>query len=197
MQHIQETAPPETPSLQHLHRLVWCALLAALIAVGSYLHFPLGPVPISLQVCFVLLSGFVLGPSWGFAAVAMYVLAGLAGLPVFSGGSSGIGHILGPTGGYLLGFLAAPLITGLWSRLTRKTRLPWGWGVLACVAGYAPIYGLGLARLQTSLDIGWSQAVWVGLLPFLPSDGLQILVAVSAARYLHQQQLTPRSCPRQ
>ncbi len=192
MPHSQEIATREPLPLQHLHRLVWCALLASLIAVGSYLHFPLGPVPISLQVCFVLLSGFVLGPGWGFAAVAMYVLAGLAGLPVYSGGSSGIGHILGPTGGYLLGFLAAPLITGLWSRWMRKTRRPWGFGVLACVAGYTPIYGLGLAWLRMSLDLSWGQAIGVGLLPFLPSDGLQILVAVSAAKYLHHQQLTPK-----
>ncbi len=192
MKAIQETMSSDAPTLEHLHRLVWSGLLAALIAVGSYIHFPLGPVPISLQVCFVLLAGFVLGPLWGFCAVALYVLAGLAGLPVFSGGTSGIGHILGPTGGYLLGFLAVPLITGVWSRLTRKNFLPWGWGALLSVVGYAPIYLLGLARLQSTLDMGLDKALWVGMFPFLPSDVLQVLVAVSAARYLGRQQLTPR-----
>ncbi len=188
----QEAMSSDAPRLEHLHRLVWSGLLAALIAVGGYIHFPLGPVPISLQVCFVLLAGFVLGPLWGFSAVALYVLAGLAGLPVFSGGTSGIGHILGPTGGYLLGFLAVPLISGVWSRLTRKSILPWGWGAFLSVAGYAPIYLLGLARLQSTLDMSLDKALWVGMFPFLPSDVLQVLVAVSAARYLGRQQLTPR-----
>lgn len=182
-----------TQSLRHLHCLVWTGLLAALISVGAYVHFPLGPVPISLQVCFVLLSGFVLGPFWGFAAVALYVLAGMAGLPVFSGGTSGIGHVLGPTGGYLLGFLLAPLITGVGRLLVRKKVLPWGLGVLLGVLGYLPIYGLGLAWLKTVLAIPWAKAFWVGLLPFLPSDVLQVIISVAASRYLAGHELTPRT----
>ncbi|MCF8038574.1 MAG: biotin transporter BioY [Desulfohalobiaceae bacterium] len=180
-----------TQSLFKLHCLVWTGLLAALIAVGAYAHFPIGPVPISLQVCFVLLAGFVLGPVWGFSAVALYVLAGLAGLPVFSGGTSGMGHVLGPTGGYLLGFLAAPLITGAGLRLVPRRVLPLGWGLFLAVLGYVPIYGLGLTWLKTSLAISWGKAVWVGMLPFLPSDLLQVAISVAAARYLFNHDLTP------
>ena len=193
MKHAQEALPEQTPRLQHVHRLVWCGLLAALMAVGAYIHFPLGPVPISLQVSFVLLAGFVLGPLWGFASVTLYVLAGLIGLPVFSGGTSGIGHVLGPTGGYLLGFLAVPLITGLWFRLTPGEVLPWGLGILLSILGYCPIYGLGLLGLKAALDLTWTKVIWVGMLPFLPSDVLQVAVSVAVARYLNTQQLTPRS----
>ena len=192
MHHIQGSRSEESPSLQHLHRLVWSGLLAALMAVGAYIHFPLGPVPVSLQVCFVLLAGFVLGPLWGFASVALYVLAGMIGLPVFSGGTSGIGHVLGPTGGYLLGFLAAPLLTGLWFRLSPGVGPPWGVGALLAVLGYIPIYGLGLWGLKAALDMTWGKVVWVGMLPFLPSDVLQVAVSVAVARYLHRHHLVPR-----
>ncbi len=192
MTDVNPTKSAGTHSLFNLHCLVWTGLLAALISVGAYVHFPLGPVPISLQVCFVLLSGFVLGPLWGFAAAALYVLAGLAGLPVFAGGTSGIGHILGPTGGYLLGFLLAPVITGGGFWLLRRKVVSWGLGVLFAVLGYVPIYGLGLTWLKTTLAISWTKAFWVGMIPFLPSDVLQVIISVAAARYLSKQELLPR-----
>ncbi|MFW6054328.1 MAG: biotin transporter BioY [Thermodesulfobacteriota bacterium] len=191
MAEVNQAGMAGTQSLFKLHRLVWTGLLAALITVGAYAHFPVGPVPISLQVCFVLLAGFVLGPVRGFSAAALYILAGLAGLPVFSGGTSGIGHVLGPTGGYLMGFLAAPVITGAGLRLVRRRVLPLGWGVLLAVLGYVPIYGLGLTWLKTSLAISWGKAFWVGMLPFLPSDLLQVAISVAAARYLFSHDLTP------
>jgi biotin transport system substrate-specific component len=179
-------------SLLQLHRLVWTGLLAALIAVGAYAHFPIGPVPISLQVCFVLLSGFVLGPVGGFSAVALYLLAGLAGLPVFSGGTSGLGHVLGPSGGYLLGFLAAPLVTGGGVMLLGRDGLTLGRSVLLAALGYVPIYGLGLSWLKLTLSVSWTKAFWAGLIPFLPSDVLQVVISAAAAGYLLKQDLAPR-----
>ncbi len=172
-----------SPSLASLHRLVWIALIAALIAMGAYAHFPLGPVPISLQVLFVLLAGFILGPLAGASAVGLYLLAGLVGLPVFSGGTSGLGHILGPTGGYLLGFLLTPLVTGQARRLARSGHLGWGWAVALAALGYAPIYGLGIPWLKASLDIGWDKALMTGMAPFLVSDCLQIAASGAAARF--------------
>ncbi|MGB8933246.1 MAG: biotin transporter BioY, partial [Anaeromyxobacteraceae bacterium] len=95
--------PPRAPEdrLAATHRLVWTALLAACIAVGGWLQLPIGPVPITLQPLFILIAGYLLGPARGAAAVALYVLAGVLGMPVFAGGKAGLGVLLGPTGGYL------------------------------------------------------------------------------------------------
>ena len=177
-------------TLFQLHGLVWTALMAALIVVGAYVHFPLGPVPISMQVCFVLLAGFVLGPLGGMLAVLLYILAGLAGMPVFYGGTSGFAHLLGPTGGYIMGFVFTPLICGLWRKAGTRT-MPWTLGVLFGVLGYIPIYTLGLLWLKTTLSITWAKAVSVGMLPFLPSDALQVAASVFAARALIRQDLLP------
>ena len=173
-------------SFASLHRLVWTALLAALIAVGAFVHFPLGPVPISLQVLFVLLAGFLLGPLAGASAMGLYLLAGLAGLPVFAGGTSGLGHVLGPTGGYLLGFLLTPLVTGQAKRLGRNGDLAWGFALGLAVLGYVPIYGIGIPWLKASLGIDWGKALATGMLPFLVSDCLQIAASAATARFFHR-----------
>ena len=89
---------------------VFASLLAALMAAGAYLSIPIGPVPIVLQNMFVLLAGLLLGSRWGLAGVAAYFLTGLCGLPVFAGGLGGIGRIVGPTGGYLIGYLPAVFV---------------------------------------------------------------------------------------
>lgn len=99
--------------LANLHRLCWLALMAALMAAGALFHLNLGPVPVTFQDLFVALAGLVLGPRLGFYAVGLYILAGCAGLPVFAGGKAGLGHLIGPTGGYLAGFLALALCAGL------------------------------------------------------------------------------------
>ncbi|MFO7803995.1 MAG: biotin transporter BioY [Desulfovermiculus sp.] len=186
---IARTRSVQEHSLTQTHALVWSALLAALIAVGGYLHFPLGPVPISLQVLFVIMAGFILGPKRGLLAVGLYLVAGLVGLPVFHGGHGGLGHILGPTGGYLVGFVPAVLITGWGSKRVQTGPLPWIYGILIALLAYASIYVLGLSWLQRVLDVGWAQAATVGMLPFLLSDCLQIAICVSAVRYLQRHSL--------
>lgn len=178
-------------SLGSLHRLIWIALMAALMTIGAYAHFPLGPVPISLQVLFVLLSGFILGPLGSLAAVGLYILAGCIGLPVFYGGTSGLGHLLGPTGGYIMGFAGAALITGLGARRLAAGGVPWVSGLLLALLAYLPIYAFGLLWLKTSLGISWFHALLTGMLPFLPSDVLQIAGSVAAARFLWRNQLVP------
>ena len=103
-------------------------------------------VPITGQTFGVLLLGFLLGPGYGTAAVGAYLVEGALGLPLFAGGSGGIGHLLGPTGGYVLGFLPATWITG--------TLAQWGWdrhllGSLAAAAGgLAVIFACGLLATQ-------------------------------------------------
>ena len=81
-----------------LRMMVYAALFAALLAVGAFLSIPIGPVPIVLQNFFVLLTGLLLGSRWAAASVAVYLLAGACGLPVFAGGTGGLGHLIGPPG---------------------------------------------------------------------------------------------------
>ncbi|RZW12719.1 MAG: biotin transporter BioY, partial [Desulfobulbaceae bacterium] len=99
-------------STRQLKLMVYASLMATLTAVGAYIAIPIGPVPIVLQNLFVMLAGLLLGGRWGLTSVGVYLLAGAVGLPVFAGGTGGIGKFIGPTGGYLLGFAAAAYVIG-------------------------------------------------------------------------------------
>lgn len=171
-----------------MHRLVWTALLAACIAVGAWLQLPIGPVPITLQPLFVFLAGYLLGPARGAAAVGLYVVAGVLGLPVFAGGRAGLGVVLGPTGGYLLGFMVGAAVTGLTPR-----RGPIGWtvGLAAGAMALVAAYGIGAARLAQVLHLGPRQAVAAGVLPFVGFDVVKVVLALVVARRLRAQGLAP------
>ena len=107
-----ETKSIGNPS--NLKPLVFAALFAALTAAVAPFKIPLGftPVPITLQTLVVLMSGAMLGPYYGALAMILYVVVGALGLPVFAGGGSGIGAILGPTGGYLMSYPIAAFAIG-------------------------------------------------------------------------------------
>ena len=175
--------------LTDLHLLVWTALMAALIGAGAYLVVPIGPVPVSMQPFFIFLAGYLLGPRHAFLAMTLYLLAGIIGLPVFAGGKSGLGYMLGPTGGYLLGFLGTALICGL--ARTSEHGLPWVRGVLAGLAGVGLAYATGAVWLKIVLTLTWTKAVALGVLPFIPWDILKVVVALACARHMVRLRLTP------
>jgi biotin transport system substrate-specific component len=162
-----------------LRPVVYAALFAALTAVGAYLFVPIGPVPIVLQNMFVFLTGLLLGSRWGLASVAVYLLAGLCGLPVFAGGAGGIGRLFGPTGGFLLGYLPAVFLTGMVAErgLGSMRR-----DVLAMVLGSAVLYACGVPWLKAVAGLSFEKAVAVGVLPFLVGDALKIAAAALIAR---------------
>jgi biotin transport system substrate-specific component len=108
----------------------------------------------------------------------VYLLVGLAGLPVFAGGTSGIGKLFGPTGGYLLGYLPAVLVTGALSRPPEQTAFR---DILAMTAGSAVLYTIGVPWLKLAFSLSWGQAVAMGLIPFLPGDAVKIAGAVILA----------------
>lgn len=177
-----------SPSLHGLHAMVWTALMAALIAMGSFLSLPLGPVPFSMQPFFVLLTGFVLGWPRGVAACLLFIAAGTIGLPVFAGGKSGLAVLFGPTGGYILGFVPAAGVIGL---LTRATKPSWVLGLSAGTAGLALIYFCGVINLSRVLQISWEQALVIGFYPFMLQDLLKLVMAVAAWRIMHRRELLP------
>jgi len=164
-----------------LRMTVYASLFAALVAVGAFISIPIGPVPIVLQNFFVLLAALLLGPRWGTAAVSVYLLAGICGLPVFAGGSAGIGRILGPTGGYLIGYLPAVAITAYLSEKGDGRKLT---DIAAMVCGSLLIYGCGVPWLKMVTGMPFSKALAVGMAPFIIGDVLKIAAAVPVAKAL-------------
>lgn len=160
----------------YTRKMVLASLLASLTAASSLLSIPIGPVPITLQSLFVLAAGGILGARWGALSMLLYLLMGVAGLPVFAGGTSGMGRLLGPSGGYLLGFvLSAALVGFMAERLSGKLHL-----FLATLAGLALIYGLGSIWLSMVGRMPMEKALVLGVVPFLPGD----LIKASAAALL-------------
>ena len=165
----------------HLQKMVLAALMAALTAAGAYMVLPIGPVPIVLQSLFVLLSGLLLGSRWGAASMGVYLLAGLLGLPVFAGGGGGLAKFLGPTGGYLVGFILAAFIIGLVAEHSRgKIWL----NLLGLVAGSLVIYLCGVTWLKVVLGVSLAKALALGMFPFLPGDAAKIVAALALGRTL-------------
>jgi len=165
--------------LNDTRMMVLAALFASLIAVGAFIAIPIGPVPIVLQNFFVLLTGLLLGPRWGLAACGVYLLAGALGLPVFAGGTGGIGRFLGPTGGYLLAYLPAVFLTGWLSQNKKKAVV---WDTVAMILASIIIYAIGVSWLKMSTGMAWSKSLAVGMFPFLLGDALKIAAAIVVAK---------------
>ncbi len=145
-----------------------------LIALGAQVAIPLPftPVPVTLQTLVVLVAGALLGSARAGAAVLAYLGEGFAGLPVFSGGSAGVAHLLGPTGGYLVGFLAAAYVVGL--LVERGASRAWPATLAAMVAGNIILYVPGV--LWLGVFTGMGKAVALGFVPFAIGDALKTIV---------------------
>jgi biotin transport system substrate-specific component len=154
--------------------IVGGSLLVALAAQVS-IRLPFSPVPITGQTLAVLLIGALLGSRRGALSLVAYLLQGLIGLPVFASGAAGPAYVMGPTGGYLIGFIAAAYVTG---RLAER-----GWDrdvistFLTMLIGNAIIYTLGLSWL--SIYVG-KQAIALGMIPFLLGDVIKLALAATA-----------------
>jgi biotin transport system substrate-specific component len=160
--------------------LAVAGLFTALLSVSAYVAIPVGSVPFTLQVYVVLLAGLVLGPRLGALSVVAYLLLGLVA-PVYSGGASGLGALFGPTGGYLIGFIAAAVVVGLVARAP-DARLPRLLG--ASLLGLVPIYALGASWLALQLHLTPAAALASGVAPFIWIDVLKAVAAAFTARAL-------------
>ncbi len=166
---------------KQLRMTVYASLFAALIAAGAFISIPIGPVPIVLQNMFVLLAGIILGSRWGTACVAVYLLMGALGFPVFAGGTGGIGRLFGPTGGYLLSYLPAVFVTGIIAENLKKNILS---DILAMIAGSLIVYGVGVPWLKYVTGMSWNKAFALGMYPFLIGDTAKIIAASFAAKII-------------
>lgn len=167
--------------------LTLCGLSVALIAAGAFIRIPLFGVPFSLQTLFVVLSAMLLGPGLGAAASAAYMLIGLAGIPIFTGGG-GPAYVLQPTFGYILGFVAGAALTGALVR--RRPEPSVFYLFLAGMAGIGIIYALGVAyyALISGLYLGDQLEIRTLLvncfLITLPGDVVKCLAAALLAKRL-------------
>ena len=167
---------PADDTNQLTRGVVLTLLGAALLMASAKVQVPFYPVPMTLQTLVVLLLGLALGWRLAFATVLLYLAQGAVGLPVFAGTPEkgiGLAYLLGPTGGYLVGFAFAAAVTG-WIAGHRRDLL----ALLAAVlAGTATIYVFGLPWLATL--VGVQQAVVLGLVPFLLGDLVKAALAVA------------------
>ncbi len=172
------SAHPAGAQAVRAHALLLSAALvtafAVLTAVGAHIRVPLPstPVPVTLQTFFVFLAGGLLGARRGGFSQGLYLGLGALGIPVFAGGPAAI---LGPTGGYLVGFAVAAVLIG---RLTAGHRGASPVRTVGAMAlGLGAIYGLGSLQLMALAPIGLREAVSMGILPFLAGDAAKLALA--------------------
>jgi biotin transport system substrate-specific component len=167
---------------QDANRLIRFIALAiagtAILTLSAKIKVPFYPVEMTMQTCAVLLIGAAYGSRLGLATVVLYLLEGASGLPVFTGTPErgvGVPYMLGPTGGYLLGFAAAAALAGL---LAERGYLRSLWAAfLGLAAADVLVFGFGTVWLGRL--IGWDMAVAKGVVPFLLGDLLKVALAAT------------------
>jgi biotin transport system substrate-specific component len=158
--------------------IAYSATFIALIALGSWVSLPFFPVPLTLQTLFVLLCGAVMKRS-AVVPVTLYVVLGALGLPVFHNGVAGIGVLLGPSGGYLIGFIPAALVTGLAYEYEY-----WPVRIAGLAAATALILVPGAIWLMFSTGMAPIAALVAGILVFIPGDVVKAYTAYLIAQRL-------------
>ena len=153
------------------HLVSLTAAFVALIAVGGWVSLPIPPVPVTLQTFFVLLAAVVMGRH-AVLPVFVYLLLGVLNMPVFHNGLAGIGVLLGPTGGYLIGFIPAVLLAGL--AYEQENRIIRAGGIAAATL---IIYVFGITWMAYSTGMALAQAVLLGMIPFVAGDVLKGIAA--------------------
>ena len=164
------------------------ALTEALFVVGGIgfisllaqisIPVPGSPVPVTGQTLAVLLIGTTYGARLGFITFATYLLAGIAGAPIFAGSTNGIEKVIGATGGYLVGMLVASLLLGFLA--DRKADQKFRTSFPALLLGDLVIFTFGLAWLHASLDLTWAATIKAGLTPFILGEALKIAITATS-----------------
>ena len=166
----------------NVRRMCRIALMAAVLCIASPMIVPIGPIPISLATLAVYVAGVCLGAAEGTAAVAVYILLGAVGLPVFSGFTGGFQKIASVTGGYLVGYI--PCVAAIGWAADRWQ----GWRLIpAMVVGTILLYALGTAWFMFQSGNSLAASLATCVVPFLVGDGLKMVVAVVAGTPVRRQ----------
>ena len=177
---------PVSSSHAKVLSLTYVALMAALMAVCAWITIPVGPVPFTMQTFAVFAALGLLGGKRGTLAVVVYLLLGLVGLPVFAGFSSGAAALLGPTGGFLVGFLASALVywgvTAKWGKSLPGMALAMGLGLVVCYAFGTAWFLVAYARAAGPIGL-WA-ALGMCVFPFVVPDLVKLALAWMLSRRL-------------
>lgn len=165
----------KTNSTKHL---ILMALIPAMMAATSGVYIPMVGANITLQTLFVLLSGFVLGSKAAALSMVLYLLLGAFGLPIFSGFQSGVGVLLGPSGGFILAFPLAASLAGIERRPTKSY-------VLYGLLGSLSLYAVGIPWLMVQLSLPLLTVLSL-MAVYLPGDAIKLVVAVRLGQALNQ-----------
>ena len=171
-------------------------LFAALSAICSWISIPLGftPVPMNLATLAVFLAGGLLGAKYGAISLTVYGLVGAVGAPVFAGFRGGLSVLAGPTGGFIIGYIAAAFVAGAivglaFERREREAkpslRLPLTIAA-GLVAGLLACYALGTAWFMVSTNTGFMPALLACVVPFLPGDAIKIIAGTLLIKKLRK-----------
>lgn len=175
--------------------LLRAALVAALVAAGAVIAVPIGPVPVTLQVLVVAVAALVLSPAEALLALGVYVAVGVAGAPVFSGGGAGPGVLLGPTGGFIVVFVAgAPAAALVRRSITRRPDAVSGRrralaDIVALVVLLTVVYLAGWAWFSLSTGRPAGEAFGLAVAPFVLIDAAKCAAAAVVARALRSARL--------
>ena len=174
--------------LEFYHRVILAISFACITGILAQVRFylPGSPVPLTGQTFAVLLSAVVLGKWWGGISQSIYLGVGLAGVPWFAGLNGGFTYFIGPTGGYLIGFILAAFFLGYCIDSYVESRNYWIIFGLMLFANFGIVFGLGLLQLYgyfsiagTSIDL--EGLLLIGLIPFIIGDTIKIAIAAGIA----------------
>lgn len=155
-------------------QLTLIAVMTAVMCILGPLSLPIGIVPISLTNLAIYLAIYALGAKRGTLSYIVYLFIGIVGLPVFSGFSGGFTKLLGPTGGYLIGFAFMAFISGIFiDKFSNKIYMCF----LGMVLGTIVTYLLGTAWLSYETKMTFNAALYAGVIPFVPGDLIKMIVA--------------------
>jgi len=169
----EQTKTVRIPSNSLIKEITYVMSAVLMLAALSRITIPLQPVPVTGQTLGVLLTGMMLGRKRALAAMITYLAMGLIGFPVFANGAFGLATLIGPTGGYLLGFIPAAFIMG-WLGDKGWYKNVWT-AISALLIGHAIVFSFGLLWLANFT--GWSAVLATGLIPFLPGATIKTLIA--------------------
>jgi biotin transport system substrate-specific component len=179
-------------SKTNVRELALIAVMAAVTCVLGPLSIPIGVVPISLTNLAVYFAIYILGTKRGTLSYIVYLLIGLVGLPVFSSFTGGVGKLLGPTGGYLIGFIFMALICGVFIDRSHHNIV---FSVIGMVMGTAVCYVFGTIWLAYEAGMTMGAALAAGVIPFLPGDAAKIIVAAVVAPQVRKRLAQAKICP--
>lgn len=170
----KKTTKKNNHSRLRIQSIALCALMTAVTAVLAQVVIPTQPVPVNLATLGVCIAGGLLGARGGAASQIIYVLLGAVGVPVFSSFGGGLGRLAGPTGGYIIGYIAAALIIGL---LVPRCANKFYWIAPALAAGILVCYAFGTVWYIILTHTGLGAALMTCVVPFLLGDLLKIVLA--------------------